>query len=655
MSIVQTDKIFVDPNDEVVFIVDAVTSREKEKVLIIIPENALLLSSFITLKILYRELLKSKKITILVTEDPFGLNISQKAGFVTVQKMSQVTPELWDIAFSKKVKAADFLRRKGDKETEEKLLPKIESEPENDTAEVVPENVSEEVETIKEEEVKELEKKKSGKIVRIDGIELMLGGDIALLSKSAENDKMDSFNKNENIMDTQDNVRKPQISGSSFTGKDFTKYVKKESFIKNLFSKKPKRRGEEFLNPELFINKKLKRERLLKRLGLFIVVILTVLFGGWFFIDNYSSIDVYLKVKPEGIKELPAVEITGSVLETQMDVDKKIIPIAEYFVENVSASRTGEATGQSLRGTKAKGLVTVYNTFTEPQPTALNLPVGTKITNVGSNLVFVLLQAVSLEAPELDSSGIYDTPFVEDIEVEAFQFGSEYNLAGEGTSSNFLVDGFESSKVRVTKFTPFAGGTSETYTTVSKENIDNSKNTFINDLKLQAETRIANLIPQGFILINGSTKITEEKIDSIPKENEEAKDKTFNLNITLKAKGYAVRQDYLNNLARALLLETKAENENIDIEEIKETDISFVSESEGKILLSLSSKGSFKNIIDVELIKSSILNKSIEEARAILKADTNFSEIRISYIPFFVPAILQKVPWSIGRITVSLN
>lgn len=655
MAVVLTDKIFVDPNDEVLFVIDAVNSKERDKVIIIIPENALILSSFITLKILYRELIRSKKIVIVVTEDSFGFNIAQKAGFVAVQKVSQITEELWDIAFSKKIKAQDFLRNKiknVDTQSEDVNLKEIEDSPQSvETPEEVPQEVTEQIRDKQEVPVANKFKMPPKKIVNINGIELMVGGDIALLSNSAEHDKIEKEYVDRNSMNIQESDK---TTSAKFTGRDFTRIVKKENFWTKLKKgRRPTRTA--ILDPDALLSKRQQRQKILKSLGVSFVVLLGGVLAGWFLLDNYSSVDVHATVKPEGIKELDPVQITGSIFETQLNLEQKIIPVVEYTVENVSASRTGEATGQGTRGIKSRGLVTIYNTYTEPDPQSISLPAGTKITNIGSNLVFVLLSDVALDAPVKDGSGIYNTPLIEDIEVEALEIGEQYNLLGEGASNNFLVDGFESSKIRVTKFTPFAGGTSESFISVSKENIDNLKKTFYEDLKKQAESRIVNLIPQGFTLLEGSILITDEKIESSPKESEEAPDKTFNLNLSLKARGYAVRTDYITSMAKSLLLLTKTDKDNIDIEEIKEAKIAFVSEADNKILISLASKGSFKNIVDKAMIKDLIINKSLEEAKVILKGNPDLSDVRITYTPFFVPQFLQRIPWSVNRITITLN
>jgi len=102
MSVTTAEKIFIDPNEEITFVLEKIKNTEKDKVAIVIPQNALILSSLINLALLQRTLWETDKILIIVTEDQYGTNIAQKSGFVVISKLSQLSQELWEIALSKK-------------------------------------------------------------------------------------------------------------------------------------------------------------------------------------------------------------------------------------------------------------------------------------------------------------------------------------------------------------------------------------------------------------------------------------------------------------------------------------------------------------------------------------------------------------------------
>lgn len=103
MAIVTPEKIFVDPKDEITFIVERVLNSAKEQVILVVPQNSLLLSSVLSINILSRELLDRKNNAVIVTEDEYGKLIAQKAGFLVVNKVSQITADMWDKAEASKI------------------------------------------------------------------------------------------------------------------------------------------------------------------------------------------------------------------------------------------------------------------------------------------------------------------------------------------------------------------------------------------------------------------------------------------------------------------------------------------------------------------------------------------------------------------------
>ena len=60
MAIVTSEKIFVDPKEEITTVIERALNSEKERVIFVIPQSSLLLSTAVTVNILFRELAKSK-------------------------------------------------------------------------------------------------------------------------------------------------------------------------------------------------------------------------------------------------------------------------------------------------------------------------------------------------------------------------------------------------------------------------------------------------------------------------------------------------------------------------------------------------------------------------------------------------------------------
>src|SRR5437879_4032975 len=98
MAITGSDKIFVDVNDEINFVVEKILASERERVILVVPQNAIIISSLVSMKILAKQLAKSKKQLILVTEDAFGLSLAERSGLVAINKVSNIAPEMWEAA-----------------------------------------------------------------------------------------------------------------------------------------------------------------------------------------------------------------------------------------------------------------------------------------------------------------------------------------------------------------------------------------------------------------------------------------------------------------------------------------------------------------------------------------------------------------------------
>ena len=93
-----SEKIFIDLDEEIIFIVEKIKKIEGDRAILIVPENASLLGSSVTLKLLFSEISKVGKSVILVTEDDIGKNLAKRASFVVASNVAQVTEDSWKMA-----------------------------------------------------------------------------------------------------------------------------------------------------------------------------------------------------------------------------------------------------------------------------------------------------------------------------------------------------------------------------------------------------------------------------------------------------------------------------------------------------------------------------------------------------------------------------
>lgn len=624
MSISSSEKIFIDPREEITFIVERLLKADKDRIILVVPQNSLLLSSLVSIDILFRKLVRTKKISVIVTEDEYGKAIASKAGFVVVDKVSHITNEQWNLANNRKLNVKEILdeRKKAllanisgesrdlqdlpeipgteadefevteseldevkedeiqtiEDVTEEMLVkpyedPIIETEIIEDVPQVLAEEAA--VEEVKAPSKEDLEKqeletslkryakpRREVKELDLGGIKLVSGGDIKNYIDSKESAKMTDSNSFTQMSDETNFDRKiKKVGSSSFTGKDFTKKVADKGGIKSLLGKLSfKRRNADFRDENDFIKKKNRRKVLIAS---FLVFLLLFSIGGYVFAFQLSTVDVTLTLRAQDVSTSATVLISKTADELSLE-SPITIPAKEYTLEatNLSISKTGTADGKGERGAKAKGLVTFYNLTTED----VVLPVGIKLTNTTNNLVYVTLSEVSMPA-KTSSGGVIDPGSEEDISIEADGFGTNYNLdlptADNKTTTVFSIEGYDrATEISATSFGDLTGGTKEEFVSVSQENFDKLKETIVPDLKKQGLERLKALTESGYQLIEGTVTYDEStEPQSLPKVGEEAKDRTFNLTVQIGIKGLAVKTSDLTE-AVSTVLKSNAQGTN---------------------------------------------------------------------------------------------
>ncbi|MDD3474934.1 MAG: hypothetical protein PHP08_03505, partial [Candidatus Dojkabacteria bacterium] len=206
----------------------------------------------------------------------------------------------------------------------------------------------------------------------------------------------------------------------------------------------------------------------------------------------YVKVTIFIESKPVEVEKV----FTGSENINEIDFENSLIPIKTESVTK-SVSDVVDATGTAYRGEKATGNVTVFyivaGDCTDDTPT-INLTEGHKITTDGGT--FVLTGSVSVTCTS--SFGV--------VGVEAVNVGEEYNLAA---GKNFSIDGYDS-EVYARNSSAFTGGSKESYTVLSKSDVDT---------KVEELTKIATEEAENSLTDIGSGwQIIENTIESEVKE-----------------------------------------------------------------------------------------------------------------------------------------
>jgi len=690
MSILTAEKIFIDQKEEITFVIDRILASDKSKVVFIIPQGALILSSPISIKILFKEVAKLRKSAIVVTEDSYGIYIAERVGFVVASKVSQITGESWAVAkgrmdtyleklLAKKKELSTTVADSDDSEAQteqpkENEVSDIEKDVQMEDNTNAQEEVSSEVkdklseieavapvvaEPIVDEALKNYQKPRTAaKVIDLDGIEMMSGGDIKNYSRSQA-----SYGKIEpdleKPIETMQNTESKRVINSSprtkFTGKDFTRMVNPESgvssFFSNLFNRNKRMAFDE--SPETSLAMA-KRKKMLKiGGGIAAVIILVILY---LIIFEFSSVDVRLKFKSQDVPIAGQVDTNPNITEINSETNPIQIPAQVLLVDKVSGSWTGAATGEGKKGEKAKGFLDIYNIKVQ---STINLPAGTKATSEASGKVYLLTKAVTLDPATTGPGGVTNAFYVQDVPIEAIEVGAEYNVPSSDSSSRFIIEGYNVGDARGTRVRAIEGGSSTPITVPSQDNIDKLKADKLDELKKQAESKLRNIIPNGSMLIPETIEYKETNVTSTPKVGEEAPaDKTFSLTVEMSVTGYAVKNDDLRKAGEILITtdQNPVSGSQVVIDNLKLPTITKVDKNATGYTLSISSQGSVGVRVSEEEVRSNIQGKSISEAKLYFERDVEeLSDYKIFFTPGFVPEFLQRIPAVSTRVSIRIN
>ncbi len=694
MGVVSAEKLFIDPKEEITFIVEKIKSLNNQKVILVVPQNSHLLSSNVSINILSRQLLDEDKLVTVVTEDEYGKTISDRAGFVTVEKVSEVSGESWVQAGKNKNDLKNhILERKnnllsgivGDKQItnykddqlrEEQVTNEIDDDSELETTEdlrdekqdvtrdsddelgndadnseiTVPDG-RHAAQSTEQDEQEALEKYKKPrqepKVVEIEGLKILAGGDVNHFNKKHNDVKIEDELNIDKMANANESFSGREIKRSNgtntFTGKDFTKVIRpKRQFGGFNFFKRRKNlteKGLEEPNPA-----RSRRRKIIA--GGVVASLLLIIFGVYFFVFNLSSVDVEITFKKQ---ELNFKQKVIAAEDGETDLDTSMIPAKFYQEGNLSISRTGKADGKGKRGTTAKGFVTIYNT-TE---SAVNIKSGTKITSVATSLKYSITKDITLPATNLDSSHeTSDIGKVDDVPVESVDFGAEYNIEDSDSNTIFELEGFSGvDNVYAKRFSSFEGGKSEEFIAVSKENIENLKKQILPDLEKQGKSKIEAFVTNDYVLITDSIKFEETKVSSNPSEGEEAKDGSFSLTVEGKISAFAVKEMDLQSIVEKYLADDD-ENLSLELETVGNYIFQDVVRDEKRVSFTLSLEGKTKQTLADDIIFENIKGKKLQDAKTTLRALEQVESAKISFTPGFIPESWKFVPKDESRINI---
>lgn len=673
MSVVTAQKIFLDPDEELNFIIDKVIAAEKAKVILVIPEGTVSLDTLTAIKVLAKIILSSNKLVTLVSESEVVTKFAKRGGLVCVEKVSDVTPLVWErVSLNKERDLAlmakhqnKLLNSRQEQVGEENEMPASDEAQSQDLVEpsVSEDTVEEETRDIEEESPEiavvddivavsepeepspeEVEKPLAypekgripPKLVQLDDdFELVAGGDIVEYNQQAEIAAMkEQENKTvpaviEGDVDVEigdGRVEDIPIKDRSFLGQDW-----------GIHTKGAKSAGNKL--PQFNISdmsKKVSRISILKsrqqRIAAAVVAIVALIFVGVYIAAQNASLILDLKVKSAEVN-LSEV-ITADAAAVDVDQSRRLLPAKVIeLAQPVSRSESAQTTGKGKTGDKAGGLIDFYNKTSN----AITIASGTKITNTLNGLIYVVQQDFSVDA----ASGASTPGLARDIRVQAETFGDKYNATGS-TENNFKVANFNTDDIIAIRIRDFTGGTEKEIQVVSQADIDKVKKSLEIQVKDLALNELRSQVPTGYVLLAGTEEYKEQSATADPKLNEEAT--SFDFSLTGVASALAVSQEQLKSVLIELVKANSSLADNIDTNGISLPEINNVKRTGGKATFQISASDEVKAQLDENKLKQDIAGKSLDDLRLYLAGLESVENFTIDYSPGFLPEFLKSVP-----------
>jgi len=643
------EKIFIDLDDEITFVVERIKSSDADRIILVAPDGAGVVSSLVSLKLLAKLIFKASKSLVLVTQDEGGMKFAKRAGIPVVKKIGEISEELW-VESEEKLKRRGvhpILGRKGiHPESKESVSEEVNVQLEDLSQEEV---VKENIKVIEEDVGDGIEEKSEEKTVlemvsetksepTLEDFGFVVGKDITKEELLKDEEGIPDVNESMmpaaaqhrvNISEVdrekeyyEENMREPE-EDQTMVGKDVTGYELKESPVTKILSSLKKVRI-----PEIKFNQKLLIPA---------VIFFMVLFGVGgvyaYFIAPIAEVNLKVKFETVDLRE----EIVATTEVGDVDLAGLKVPLILQEVEE-SGSDSAEVTGHEVRGEKAKGKVSLVNQTSD----SIQLEVGTAIT--GSGFVFLLL-----EDTDLPGGDVFEGYTIIEVDVEAYDIGEEYNLA---SGTDFTVEGFTSSAIRGRSYDAFSGGTKQEVTVITANDQETLRSSLEENLKSRVQSKIREQVGDSFILNDAmiETETVEESFDANIGDEKES----LNLNMKVKAKAYVYSTDDLETLGRQLLQAEVSSGLKL-LEDKSEYVADFIRREDDSVILTLNVKGVISGDITEDGVKDQLSGMKKEEAESALSNLEGVEEYSITLGPDWLPDGLQHVPSIKGKLNVRIE
>ncbi len=587
--------IYLEPDEEIISVIDRLVQADAEQVNIIIPAGAQIWQSSINLKLLKREADNLKKDVTLVVSSNLNIEMAEKIGF-TAKRENDFSAELAiqknENQPKKKKDMIDFLA--SGLESEKKSDKSFSSFFPDKEKELVEDNSSIETSTAAAKETR----KKMADIVD-------LSDDVKV-----------------NFFHNKVSKNKPTAIREIISG-----LVKKEPVFRKKISPASSITGGTTLSkwPKVF--------------AVFVALAFVATLAVGYLV--LPTTEVFISPKREKISF--DLLVIGSKNISYSDESENKISLREIDMRKTK-SREFSATGEKELNKRASGFITIYNEFSsKPQP----LVVRTRFESPDGK-VFRITEGVTVPGAKIENGEII--PSALKVKVVADQPGADYNIG----PTDFTIPGFKGSS----KFIGFYGKSDDSMTggiigkamVVLSEDIEKAEKVLAEELKKEIKIAFEEQIPSDLKIIEESLKEETVKVSSTAAQGEPA-DK-FTVEVEAKIYALLFNEEELKEMVNFNLISMISEDKTpiSQSQQISWSELE-VDWDKGEVSFPLSVEGDLAWKVDIQTLKSELAGQAEIEVRKYLTSQPEIESAKVYFWPFWV----KRVPLHVEKIKIIVD
>ena len=354
--------------------------------------------------------------------------------------------------------------------------------------------------------------------------------------------------------------------------------------------------------------------------------------------------DIEIKPKLEPITL--DYSITADKSANSADASKKIIP-AFFLQEEKEGSMEFNATGSVAADKKASGIITIYNKLTPTTP--FTLIKGTHFLS-NSGKYFITLDKVTVPAGNYSKGKL--VPGSIGVKVEAKETGEAFNIEPSSFSVPKLSGTIYYYSISGESKNAMAGGYTGNLKKITKEDIENAKNTLAEKLYGQGKESMQKRLSESHVLLAGA--IVKEVLSFSASQEAEKLTENFTATAKVKLSALAFKSEDIENIAKKELTALLPDYKKLLEDSLKITYVSEQADIEkGTMQMALGFSADAYFQIDTADLIDLFSNKTEGEIKNLISTrhGENIAESKVDLWPFWV----KKAPKDKNRIKIELN